>query len=62
MELLIGGLNIWKFALKMQLARLSYLAILNTLWKETHAYSLNGIHLDVYVIRKTAKYNMYTVV
>ena len=22
-----------------------YLAILSTVWKETHAYSLNGVHL-----------------
>ena len=31
-----------------------YLAVLSTVWKETHAYSLNGIHL-ICVIRQTAK-------
>ena len=40
----IGESNIWRFALKMQLVRF-LIGILSTVWKETHAYSLNGVHL-----------------
>ena len=39
---IIGESNIWRFALKCSW-RDFYLAILSTLWKETHAYSLNGV-------------------
>ena len=38
---IIGKSNIWQFTLKMQLARF----LMSTVWKETHAYSLNGEHL-----------------
>ena len=41
---IIGESNIWRFALKMQLARFLF-GDLSTVWKETHAYSLNGVHL-----------------
>ena len=66
---IIGESNIWRFTLKMQLARFFYLAILSTVWKETHAYSLNGIHLIWQYLRHlpnrqikaTAKYTTYTV-
>ena len=49
---IIGESNIWQFALKMQLARF-LIGIFSTVWKETHSYSLNGIHLinTVYRIR-----------
>ena len=39
---LFGDSNIWQLGLKMQLMRLT---ILITAWKETDAYSLNGVHL-----------------
>ena len=68
---IIGKSNIWQFALKMLLVKF-YLAFLSTVWKETNAYSLNGIHLiwqySIYVIRQTVKlklpqntYTMYTI-
>ena len=41
---IIGESTIWRFALKYNWRDL-YLAILSTVWKVTHAYSLNGIHL-----------------
>ena len=40
----ISDSNIWQFTLKMQLARF-LIGGLSTVWKETHAYSLNGVHL-----------------
>ena len=50
----------------MHLARF-YLVILSTVWKETCAYSLNGIHLILrclpnHQIKATAKYTMYMVI
>ena len=40
----ISDSNIWQFTLKMQLARF-LIGGLSTVWKATHAYSLNGVHL-----------------
>ena len=40
---IIGESNIWRVTLKMQLARF-LIGGLSTVWKETHAYSLIGIH------------------
>ena len=53
----IGKSNMWRFALKCSWQDF-YLAILSTVWKETHAYSLNGVHLiwRYYVIHQTTKY------
>ena len=43
---IIGESNSWRFALdlKIQLARFLF-GVLITVWIETHAYSLNGVHL-----------------
>ena len=62
---IIGESNIWRFTLKMQLARF----LIGDLWKETHAYSLNGVHLiwrylrdsPNFQIKATANYTTYTV-
>ena len=64
---IIGMSNIWRFTLKMQLAKF-YLAVLNTVWIETHAYNLNGVHLIWQYsrnspnrqIKATAKYTVYS--
>ena len=47
---IIGESNIWRLLSWQNF----YLLILSTVWKETHAYSLNGIHLS-WLIRQTAK-------
>ena len=41
---IIDESNIWRFTLKMQSSRF-LISSLSTVWKEIHAYSLNGIHL-----------------
>ena len=52
-----GESNIWRFPLKIQLVRFLIGSFLSTVWKETHAYSLNGILLigNIYAIRQTTK-------
>ena len=64
---IIGESNIWRFALKMQLAKL----LIGSLYcmEKTHAYSLNGVHLVWQNLRDflnrqiktTAKYTTYMV-
>ena len=66
---IIGESNIWRFTLKMQLTRLIISSFGSTVWKETHAYSLNGVHLiwqylhdsTNHHIKAITKYTMYTV-
>ena len=41
---IIGESNIWRFALKMQLARFLF-GNFKYCMEETHTYSLNGVHL-----------------
>ena len=38
---IIGKLDIWRFAID----KIFNLAVLSTVWKETHAYRLNDVHL-----------------
>ena len=65
---IIGESNIWRFALKMQLARFLFGSFEHCMIA-THACSLNGVHLiwqyscnsPNHQIKATAKYTTYTV-
>ena len=58
---IIDESNVWRFTLKNVIE----LAVLSTVWKETHAYNLNGVHLIWQYLRDSPncqiKYTMCTV-